>query len=203
VRVKLTTASAQPGPNTFTANVAGARRVSLRFVPIDDPGVRPTVLALRPSGRDMYTGSGGNLKFDGRWRVEVRTGTVTVPLEIDVPGPNHFISVLRAPGLPPEYTMDIGIDGSIRISPNPERAGRSTITIDTFDQILSGLPVKDFVVTHAAGDGPERQLAARRLATNRFAAPVTLARGRNTITVVAKARAGGPRLRGVFELKVP
>jgi hypothetical protein len=32
---------------------------------------------------------------------------------------------------------------------------------------------------------------------------VTFARGRNTITVVAKAREGGPRLRGVFELNVP
>jgi hypothetical protein len=99
--------------------------------------------------------------------------------------------------------MDIGIDGFIRISPSPERAGPSTVAIDTFDQIESGLPVKDFVVTHAAGDGPERQVVTLRLAPNRFAVPVTFARGRNTITVVAKARDGGPRLRGVFELNVP
>jgi copper transport protein len=203
VRVKLTTASAEPGPNSFTASVDGAREVSLRFVPLDDPGVRATVLALRPSGPGKFTGAGGNLRFDGRWRVEVRTGTAVVPLELDVPGPNHFISVLRVPGQPPEYTMEIGIDGYIRISPNPERAGSSTIAIDTFDQIQSGLPLKDLVVTHAAGDGPERRVVTLRLAPNRFAVPVTFARGRNTITVVAKARDGGPRLRGVFELNVP
>jgi hypothetical protein len=99
--------------------------------------------------------------------------------------------------------MDIGIDGFIRITPRPERAGPSTVTIDTFDQIESGLSLKYLVATHAAGDGPERQLPARRLATNRFSVPVTFARGHNTITVVAKAREGGPRLRGVFELNVP
>jgi copper transport protein len=203
VRVKLTTASAEPGPNTFTASVNRAGSVSLRFVPIDDPSVRPTVLALKPSGPGRYTGSGGNLEFDGRWRVEVRAGTVVVPIELDVPGPDHFVSVLRAPGEPPEYTMDLGIDGSIRISPSPERAGPSTVTIDTFDQIQSGLALKDFVVTHAAGDGPERRVVALRLGPNRFAVPVTFARGRNTITVVAKARGAGPRLRGVFELNVP
>jgi hypothetical protein len=161
------------------------------------------VLALQPSGPGRYTGSGGNLKFDGRWRVEVRTGAIVVPVELDVPGPDHFISVLRAPGQPPEYTMEIGIDGYIRISPSPERAGPSTVTIDTFDQIQSGLPLKDFVVTHAAGDGPERRLVALRLAPNRFAVPVTFARGRNTISVVARARGNGPRLRGVFDLKIP
>jgi len=203
VRVKLATASAEPGPNTFTVSVDRPGSVSLRFVPLDDPGVQPTVLALQPSGRGRYTGSGANLRFDGRWRVEVLTGRVVVPVELDVPGPDHFISVLRAPGQPPEYTMEIGIDGSIRISPNPERAGPSTVTIDTFDQILSGLPLKYLVVTHAAGDGPERRLVALRLGPNRFAVPVTFARGRNTITVVAKARDGGPRLRGVFELTVP
>jgi hypothetical protein len=203
VRVKLATASPEPGPNTFTVEVDRPGRLSLRFVPLDDPGIRPSVLALHPSGPGSYTGSGANLKFDGRWRVEVRTGTVVVPVELDVPGPDHFVSVLRAPGQPPEYTMDIGIDGFIRITPRPERAGPSTVTIDTFDQIESGLSLKYLVATHAAGDGPERQLPARRLATNRFSVPVTFARGHNTITVVAKAREGGPRLRGVFELNVP
>jgi copper transport protein len=203
VRVKLTTASADPGPNTFTASVDRAGSVSLRFTPLDDPGVRSTVLALRPSGPGRYTGSGENLRFDGRWRVEVRTGRVVVPVELDVPGPDHFVSVLRAPGQPPEYLMEIGIDGYIRITPNPERAGPSTIRIDTFDQIQNDLPLRYLVVTHAAGDGPERRVVALRLSPNRFAVPVTFARGRNTITVVAKGRGNGPRLRGVFALTVP
>jgi copper transport protein len=202
VRVKLSTASAQPGPNTFTAQVEGARRLSLRFVPIDDPGVRPTVLALRPSGTDSFTGAGGNLRFDGRWRVEARTETATVPLELDVPGPNHFLSVLRAPGQPPEYTLQIGVDGYIRIIPKPERTGPSDVGIDFFDQIQSQLDVNEVVVTHQAGDGPTRRLPIRRLASNRFSTRATLARGRNTIAVVAHS-SGGSRVRGVFELNVP
>jgi copper transport protein len=205
VSVKLRAASAEPGPNTFTARVEGATSpsVSLRFVPLDDPGVRPTELALRRTGPASYTGSGENLRFDGRWRVDLRAGPVTVPLELDVPGPDHFISVLRAPGQPPEYTMDIGVDGFVRITPDPERAGPSTVSIDTFDQIQSTLALKYLVVTAAAGDGAVRRLPARRLEPYKFSAPVTFARGRNTITVVAKAREGGPRLRGVFELNVP
>src|SRR5439155_17277102 len=48
--VRLTTASAEPGPNTFTVRVQGGEGgpVSLRFEPLDDPGVRPTTLALTP-----------------------------------------------------------------------------------------------------------------------------------------------------------
>ena len=202
---KLTTASTEPGPNTFTLQVDPARSApaSLRFVPIDDPGVRASGLALRASGSGTYTGSGGNLKFDGRWRVEVRAGNVVVPLELDVPGPAQDISVLRAPGQPPEYTMQVGIVGYIRIIPNPERAGPSKVTVDVFDQIQSQLPIKELVMTHAAGDGPERQLAVRRLTSYRFAAPVNFAGGRNTIVVVAHSLQGGERLRGVFDLKVP
>jgi hypothetical protein len=203
VGVKLTTASAEPGPNTFTARVEGAgQQVSLRFLPLDDPGVRPTSLTLRPSAPGTFTGSGGNLSFDGRWRVEVRAGSVVVPLELDVPGPNQFVSVLRAPGQPPEYTMQIGTVGYIRIIPNPERSGPSTLAIDLFNEIQSQLPVKTVVVTHAAGDGPVRRLTLRRVTSYRLVARVTFARGRNTIAVIAHSR-GGDRLRGVFDLNVP
>jgi copper transport protein len=203
VRVRLTTASAEPGPNTFTARVEGARRVSLRFVPIDDPGVRASSLTLRPSGPGTFTGAGANLRFDGRWRVEVRAGNAVVPLELDVPGPNQFVSVLRPPGQPPEYTMQVGIGGYIRIIPKPERAGPSRLTVDLFDQIQSQLPVKTLVVTHAAGDGPERQLGLRRLTSYRVVTRVNLARGHNTIAVIAHPLQGGGRLRGVFDLNVP
>ena len=134
----------------------------------------------------------------------MRVGNADVPLELDVPGPDQGVSVLRAPGQPPEYTMLIGDNsGFIRISPNPERAGPSTVTVDVFDVIQSGLSVRPLVVTAAAGDGRPHQVAMRRLAANRFAGSVTLARGRNTIAVVAHATAGGRRLRGVFDLKVP
>ena len=205
ITAKLVTASAEPGPNAFKVRIEPERStpVSLRFVPVDDPGVRPTVLPLRRTGPGTYAGSGENLRFDGRWRIEVRSGRAVVPLALEVPGPAQQVSVLRAPGQPPQYTMQIGTTGLIRITVKPERAGPSTITADVFDQIESELSVKDLVLTASAGDGPERQAVTRRLATNGFAARVNLARGRNTVTVVTHALDSGQRLRGVFDLNVP
>ena len=76
------------------------------------------------------------------------------------------------------------------------------MTVDVFDVIQSELSVKELVVTAASADGAERQVATRRLAPNRFTAAVTLAHGRNTITVITRPRQG-PRLRGAFDLDVP
>jgi uncharacterized membrane protein len=216
VRVELKAASAEPGPNAFTARVerydsheaVQGARVALVFDPLDDPGVRPTTLALAATGAGAYAGSGPNLKFDGRWRVTARIADagrrVEVPLELDVPGPDQRVSVLRAPGRAPEYTMQIGNDtGYLRITPNPERAGPSTVTIDAFDAIQSEASLKDAVLTTAAGDAAPRPVATNRLATNRFRAAVILAHGRNTIAVVAHALQGSQRFRGVFDLEVP
>jgi copper transport protein len=216
VRVELKAASAEPGPNAFTARVErydshealrGAR-VALGFDPLDDPAVRPTRLALAPTAAGTYAGSGPNLRFDGRWRVTARVASggraVDVPLDLDLPGPDQRVSVLRAPGQAPEYTMQIGTDiGYLRITPKPERAGPSTLTIDAFDAIQSEASLKDAVVTTAAGDATPRPVATHRLATNSFRAAVTLAHGRNTIAVVAHELQGGQRFRGVFDLEVP
>jgi len=49
----------------------GNARVALQFVPLDDPDVQPTTLALRAAGHGDYAGAGPNLAFDGRWRVDV------------------------------------------------------------------------------------------------------------------------------------
>ena len=141
-RVKLTAASDQPGPNRFVARVEDydssepvpAREVRLRFTPLDDPGVTPTSLALRPGA-------------DGSYRPPARTfvrrplavtalvqrggDAVEVPLELDVRGPKQFVSVQRVPGRAPEYELQVGKFGSlgyIALSPHPERAGRAGST---------------------------------------------------------------------------
>jgi copper transport protein len=215
VRVELTAASPEPGPNRFTAKVEDYRSrapvppttgVRLRFTPLDDPGTKPTALALRRQRDGAYAATGPNLAFDGRWGVtaEVESGAKpsSVPLELDVPGPPHFVSALRVPGQAPQYTMQLAGVGYIRITPNPERAGPSTVTVDVFDAFESYLPVSRIVVTAAKQGDRARQLPVERIGTARFRAPVVLDTGRFTIDVIAHTREGDVRLRGSFDLDV-
>ena len=158
-RVKLTTFSDQPGPNTFTAEIAGydskepvrAGRVTLRFTPLDDPGVAPTNLRLRPSSPGTYVGSGQNLAFDGRWGVRalVERGrrTVAVPLELDVPTPPQEVSVERIPGQPTNYSVAVSLRDVVRFTPVPERPGPSKVTVTFFGVIGDEELVKRAVVT--------------------------------------------------------
>jgi hypothetical protein len=215
VRVRLTTASAQPGPNRFEVSVADydteepvrGARVTLRFTPLDDPQVDPSSLALRPQRTPgTYAASGANLAFDGRWHVTVLVqrgaDAVEVPLLVDVENPPQFISVQRMPGRPPAYTADLPGAGSIRISPDPERAGPSNVTVRAFTVFDTDADVDALVLTAAAADRPARQRPVRRRGRGRFVAPVRLAAGVNTIAVIART-ADGTRLRSVFRLDVP
>jgi copper transport protein len=214
VRVTLTTASAQPGPNRFVATVAdydsnrpvGARRVSLAFAPLDDRGLASTTLALTPRDDGSFGGSGANLAFAGRWRVtalvETATSSVDVPLEIEAKSPPQFVSIRRTPGDAPLYTVELRGLGHVRFSPDPERAGPATIHITCFTTIYEPLPVDDMVVTAGAGAGPMRPVPARRIDRHRFAADVVLAAGLNRVAAVARTANGG-RLRALVELPVP
>jgi copper transport protein len=212
-QVELTVASKEPGPNQFTVRAedydsgdpveAGA--VGLRFAPLDDPGTAPSSLSLRPGPDDTYVGAGANLAFDGRWAVAVTVerdgGAVTVPLELDLPGPEQFVSVLRPPGHPPKYTMQIGTVGQIQLEPNPERPGPSRVYVTCFTTFGSESRVDQLVLTVAAGEAPTRQLPVRRLGSGKFVAAVSLAPGPLKVGAVARTR-DGTRLRGVFELEI-
>ncbi len=213
-RVELGTASAEPGPNLFTLKVEdydsgeplSDGRASLRFTPVDDPGVAASTLELKPGPDGTYVGSGANLAFDGRWAVTVTlqrgASGVTVPLQLEVPGPRQFVSALRIPGKPPQYTMQIGSVGDIRIEPDPQRAGPSTVHVTCFTAFGSFSEVDQIVVTAgSAGEWPRRQ-SLRRLGPGRFVSEITLEPGRFEIGVVAHTR-DGTRLRGVFQLGVP
>jgi hypothetical protein len=212
-RVTLVTASVEPGPNSFVARVTDydsgdpvrGARVRLRFEPLDDPGVDATSLALaaRPDG--SYAGSGANLAFDGRWRVTALVqrarDAVEVALELDVPGPVRSVSIARIPGRPTTYTAQLIGLGYVRIAPDPERAGPSTLRVDVFTIFVDPARVDSLVVTAAAGSSRPRSLSVSRRAAGRFAARASLARGANTIVVVART-ADGARLRAAFDLDV-
>lgn len=212
-RVELIVASKEPGPNSFTVRAEDydsgepveASGVGLRFVPLDDPGTEPSSLRLRPGPDDTYVGSGSNLSFDGRWAVTVTVerdgGAVTVPLELDLPGPEQFVSVLRPPGLPPKYTMQVGTVGQIQVEPRPESPGPSRMYVTCFTTFGSESLVEQFVLTAAAAGGATRQLPVRRLGSGKFLAAVELQSGSLELGVVARTK-DGTRLRGVFELQI-
>ena len=134
--------------------------------------------------------------------VQTRDDAVEVPLQVDVPGPQHFVSIRRSPGLPPSYSAQIIGAGYIRISPDPERAGPSRLRIDVFTIFEDFFDVDDLVLTTAAGTGRAAQRSVRRTAAGRYVADIRLARGENTIAVIARDRQGA-RLRAVFALDVP
>ncbi len=109
VSATLTAVSDQPGPNRFSVALEdfdsgesiSPDRVSLRFTPIDDAGIVATTLALSKDAEGVFTGTGANVAFDGRWRVNVLmehgTSSVDVPLELEARGrPQRVSKVARA-----------------------------------------------------------------------------------------------------------
>jgi hypothetical protein len=213
VDVRLEAASAQPGPNRFVVHVVDSDshqpvptgHVSLRFTPLDDPGVAPTSLELDRAPGFAYAGSGANMVFDGRWGVTALVqrprGVVRIPLELDTRTPAQFVSIESFPGRPTKYTVEVGNSGSVRIAPDPERAGPSKVYVDTYDIFANVVRARHLVLTVAAGDGPAKQQPVRAVGS-RFVADAELAAGPNTIAVVATTT-NGVRLRAVLALDVP
>ena len=213
VRVDLAAASDQPGPNRFevaiedfdTGEPVEARRVSLRFEPLDDPVAEGSQLRLAAGPEGTYTATGANLSFDGRWRVTVlierEDDAVEVPLALDLPIPEQLISIEEIPGKPPEYTLQT-TGGYIRLSPRPWEPGPSKVLLTVFTEFSAEATVEEVALTIAAGDDPAEAVPLRRLGPGRFAADANLSAGPATMTVIAYAR-DGTRLRGAFESRCP
>lgn len=213
VRARLTAPSDQPGPNRFVVHVADydskqpvhADRVTLRFTPLDDPGVAPTSLALTQQPDHSYNGSGANLTFDGRWRVSVqieRAGSsVEVPLEVETASARQPVSVERLPGQAPNYTVLVPGMGHMRFTPDPERAGHSQLIVSCLDVISEYRAMEQMVVTAVEADGVMRQQPLRRLDRNRFAADIELRSGPNRIVAIARS-GDGMRMRAAVEIDV-
>jgi len=214
VRVRLTAASDQPGPNRFLARVVDydskdpvpARRVTLRFTPLDDPGVASTSLALERGVGQAWEGSGPNLAFDGRWRITTRIererDSVEVPLDVEAKTAPQFVSVERIPGQAPKYTVEVRTEGYVRFSPDSERPGPSVVSVTCYDVVGDERPIGQMAVTFAGPDGHIHTPPLRRLQTGSFVVDVVLNEGRNTLAAVART-GDGVRLRAVVALDVP
>jgi copper transport protein len=213
VRVTLSAASDQPGPNRFVARIEDydsgkpvrAEHVALRFASLDDPDLPSTSLSLTPAVDGSYVGSGANLSLDGRWRATVavqrNASSVEVPLEVLVRGRAQEVETRRIPGAP-VHTVEVRGAGLLRFEVDPERAGLNRLYVTSLDFIFDLRPVSQMVVTLASGDDAPRQLTLERLNSARYAANIELAAGRNTVAAVARTP-DGTRLRAVVHLDVP
>ena len=215
LRVRLTTATAVPGPNRFAVRVTdyrsgrtvAASRVSLEFTPLDDPSETTTSLALVSAPGRMFEGTGTNLSLDGRWGitalVEVGSEALPVPLVVQTRSAPQFLSVQRLPGEPVKYTVELAVGrGFLRVWADPERTGPTQVYATFSDDFGEILPMGDPVLT--VGSGPSaRQEVVRRLGPGQFVADVTLSPGSNEIAVVARTAAGDERRRGSVTLEIP
>ena len=101
-----------------------------------------------------------------------------------------------------QYTAQLVGVGYVLISPDPERAGPSTLTIGVYTVFEDFAAVDDLVLTTARGSASPQQQPVRHLGRGRFSARIRLARGANTVAVVVRDPQG-TRLRAVFRLDVP
>ena len=198
VEVDLTRASDQSGPNRFEvrANDADtgapydADRVTLRFEPLDDPGIPPTTLELRSDREGEFSGTGTSLAFDGRWRIsvvlEAGADSVVVPLEVEVAGPPQFLSLQQVPGESVRSTVYLAGGDSVVVWAEPERAGPAQVFATFRTALGEPLAIDRVVVTVAPEDGPAEQRPVTRLGPNEFVAETPLELGSNTVTVVAR-----------------
>jgi copper transport protein len=212
VRAHLRVMSDQPGPNRFSVTLEDydsgeavvTGRVRLRFTPIDDPGVAATVLDLQAAADGGFSGSGSNIAFPGRWRVnllaERGNSSVDVPLDIEARGQPQRISISRAPNTTTSYSATVRKLGFIEIAIEPERPGPGLLRITTFNIISEALPADHIVVI--SGEGPSaRSLPVTRHDRHKFSAPIDLSAGINRVVVVARTESGS-RLHAVFAIDI-
>jgi hypothetical protein len=196
VHARLDVQPGTTGRNRFVVHVgAGAVRVSLRFRPLDDPGVPPSTLELRPEA-GPFVGDGANLAFAGRWGIDVLvdrgSDSTVVSLELDVPGPPQFLSVERIPGRPARYTVEVAPGVYVRIHLEGGAAHAHF-----FDDFGTERPVDAVVLTTTAA-GRTQQHLTRRLGPGRVAADLGT-RTPARVAVVARAP-DGTRLRAAVDL---
>ena len=207
VKARLETKWAVPGPNHFDLHLTeagagdplSARRVTLRFLPLDDPGVAATTLPLhRGRSPGTWVGSGDNMTFAGRWQASAITEhgdqSRVVPLELHLNSPPLFLSLEQLPGKPVRYTVQLPDNGFIRLTVAPARSPRDRVSVEFFDYFSERRPVAQMVLTASRDDGPTRQLPLRRTSPSSFVSTTDLAPGPTHFAVIGRTAGRDPPL---------
>ena len=218
VRVDLTAASDQPGPNRFVVRAVDydsktpvrARRVSLRFTPLDDPGVEPTSLALAPGPGDSYVGSGAEhgvrrpLARDVL--IERTRDSVEVPLEVETRiAAASGCPSQRLPGQAPTYTRSKCEPGTtLSFSPDPERPGPSKIVRERASTSSATERPIESDGRHRRHRGPDAPTAGAACWSRSGSSPTSSSNaGREHASPPSREPADGARLRAEIVIDVP
>jgi copper transport protein len=222
VRVCLTAASEQPGPNRFTVRAVdydtrrevAARSMTVRFTSLEDPGLPPTSLALQRSADGSFTGSGANLAFAGHWEVDVAVASAdlvsTVRLAVETASPAQFTSQFRPPGSAPQYTVYLPRMGQVHFTTEPGTS-EDKILVTFFDMIGDEVTMSDVVLTTSdsgksadaeQGERRTRQLRLERAGPGKFVGYGKLDVSRSELVATGRS-GGGTRLRARLKVGAP
>lgn len=190
---ELTMRSRLPGPNTFGLtvidrpdDVSAFDDVTLRFRPLDDPGVPSTTLRLTEA-EDGYGARGSNLSFAGRWEVTLVAQrderSWTVPFTVTTHAPPLFSTRTDIPGFPPEHIVQLPDNGFIVVSPFPDS---DELTIRFADFTTAPRTVERLVATVTDRDGQTIQLAIERESEASFRAALEFPDEPFVVGVVAR-----------------
>jgi copper transport protein len=210
VRVSLEVTPGTPGPNRFDARITdydtgrpvAADRVSLRFTAPDRPDLGASTLELRRAAGGAYEGQGTNISLDGPWLVTavIQRGStaVEVPLAVTTRTPPQAVRVLRAPGQPALYNIDLPGGRLLDAYLDPGKPGFNELHLTYIDAAGGELPIPRFPEILAAGPGAAPvSLSARRFGPGHFIADTRLTTGDWRFDVVV-ATARGETLRAHF-----
>jgi copper transport protein len=213
VQARLVTQWAVPGPNRFDLHLdqrgdrpLDATRVSLRFVPLDDPGVAASTLPLtRGTAPGTWVGSGNNVSFPGRWQVsaiaEQAAEARVVPLQLHIAGPPLFRSVDAFPGQPVRYSVQLADNSFIRLTAEPVRHRRQRVTVEFFEYFSEARPISQMTLTATGAGGTTRQLPVARRDASSFVSRARLDPGPTHFGVIARTL-DNTRLYGTYEVDV-
>jgi len=211
-RVRLTASPGTVGPNRFTVQVRRydsgrplpARSVRLEFSLPSNPNVASSLgLARGPGG--TWTGQGTNLSIDGQWDIDVvvqeAATAVDVPLRVRTRLPPERITVLRAPGQPTLYTIQLGDGRSLQTYLEQIEPGHGVVHFTFFQGPEREASITSASATAITPAGADQSLKLIRFDQGHFGANLSLTPGRWTFRINA-VPAGGPPLSGYFSQAV-
>ena len=180
--------SAVPGPNRFVAQVDDSSTgepvqadVSLRFRPLDDPGVAGSTLELKPGADGSYAGSGRTWHLTAAGESRCWSSVAATPRSCRSSSICRFrSSSSRCSGSPAAQRVH-GAGWVRRLHPDCHRSrarrARTRSTSPSTRSSRTVAPTDQLVVTARAGDDDLRQQPVRRLGKGRFVAEVEFEEG--------------------------
>jgi hypothetical protein len=209
VRARLEVAPGVAGANTFAATLRDydsgapleARRVSLTFTFLDDPGVSGSTLELRRAGPGSYRATAGNLAVEGRWQVDLLAQTGSDALEV----PLRIATRCRArplsePGRVAVHVVDLPGGGAVQAYVDPKGGAPDDVHVTFVGRSGGERRVGGRLSLEASRSaGEPRPLEVRRFGPGHFVASGDLPEGEWRFSF---STTGRTPLRGCFEEEV-